>query len=150
MSTKMVIVVRKDLKNIEGQKIRTGKIIAQAGHAVLGVVESQGAFAADLNNIDWENKECTEKDNYLIIPLTPASKEWFTQGSGFTKVCVGCNSEEELDIIYNKAIEAGLPVQIITDSGRTEFGGISTKTCLAIGPEESGKIDKITGYLSLL
>jgi PTH2 family peptidyl-tRNA hydrolase len=51
--------------------------------------------------------------------------------------------------IYNKAKEAGLEVHIITDSGRTEFKE-PTKTCLAIGPDLSEKIDTITGHLKLL
>jgi len=33
---KRVIIVRKDLRNIQGQKITTGKYIAQAAHAVEG------------------------------------------------------------------------------------------------------------------
>ncbi len=37
-NTKMVIVMRKDLKNIKGEKIHTGKVITQGGHSVLGFV----------------------------------------------------------------------------------------------------------------
>jgi PTH2 family peptidyl-tRNA hydrolase len=39
---------------------------------------------------------------------------------------------------------------LIIDSGKTEFGGVPTKTCLAIGPDYSEKIDKVTGNLKLL
>lgn len=43
-----------------------------------------------------------------------------------------------------------LNVSLVTDSGRTEFGGVPTKTCLAIGPNKIEEIDKITGHLPLL
>ncbi len=39
---------------------------------------------------------------------------------------------------------------LITDAGRTEFHGEPTNTTLAIGPDYSEKIDKITGGLPLL
>ena len=57
---------------------------------------------------------------------------------------------EELDAVYDRAKEAGLTVHMVVDSGKTEFDGIPTKTCLAIGPHEASKIDKITGNLKLL
>lgn len=34
--------------------------------------------------------------------------------------------------------------------GKTEFHGVPTRTCLAIGPDDSEKIDAITGQLQLL
>ena len=52
--------------------------------------------------------------------------------------------------IYDKALEAGLEVHLITDSGRTEFHGQPTQTRLAIGPDEADKIDAVTGHLQLL
>lgn len=68
----------------------------------------------------------------------------------FAKVCVRCNSEEELMAIHDKATEMGLEVQLTTDSGRTEFHGHPTRTCLAIGPDEASMIDQVTGHLELL
>ena len=47
-------------------------------------------------------------------------------------------------------MEMGLEVHLITDSGRTEFHGQSTRTCLAIGPDDALKIDRVTGHLELL
>lgn len=52
--------------------------------------------------------------------------------------------------IHDKAIDAGLEVHLMTDSGKTEFHREPTRTCLAIGPNESEKIDEITGELQLL
>jgi PTH2 family peptidyl-tRNA hydrolase len=40
-------------------------------------------------------------------------------------------------------------VEVITDSGRTEFCGVPTRTCLALGPDLASKIDAITGTLEL-
>ena len=59
-------------------------------------------------------------------------------------------SEEELIEIHDRALEAGLEVHLITDSGKTEFHGEPTNTCLAIGPDEADKINAITGHLQLL
>lgn len=60
------------------------------------------------------------------------------------------DSEAELDEIFQKAVDANLYVGMIVDAGLTEFNGVPTKTCLAIGPEWSEDIDKITSHLKLL
>jgi peptidyl-tRNA hydrolase, PTH2 family len=68
----------------------------------------------------------------------------------FTKVCVRCNSEKELMSICDKAIEMGHQVHLITDSGRTEFHGQPTRTCLVIGIDDISMFDLVTGRLELL
>jgi PTH2 family peptidyl-tRNA hydrolase len=73
--------------------------------------------------------------------------EWIE--SGFTKVCVRVDSEEQLLEVYQRAKDAGLAAHLITDSGKTEFDGVPTKTCCAIGPDYSDRIDKVTGHLEL-
>lgn len=70
--------------------------------------------------------------------------------AGRTKIYVRVDSEAELLEIAQKAQEAGLIVHVITDAGHTEFAGVPTKTCLAIGPDEADKIDAVTGNLKLL
>ena len=80
--------------------------------------------------------------------FSPNAQAWIV--GSFAKVCVRCNSEEELMAIHDKAIELGLEVHLITDSGRTEFHGQPTRTCLAIGPDDASKIDPVTGHLELL
>ena len=52
--------------------------------------------------------------------------------------------------IRDLASQQGLEVHMITDTGKTEFHGVPTNTCLAIGPDEASKIDAITGGLKLL
>jgi PTH2 family peptidyl-tRNA hydrolase len=68
----------------------------------------------------------------------------------YTKVCVYVNSEQELLDIYNKAKEANIPCSLIQDCGLTEFGGVPTYTCVAVGPDWNDKINEITGHLPLL
>jgi PTH2 family peptidyl-tRNA hydrolase len=134
---KQVIVMRKDLKNTKGEKVRSGKIISQGCHASMKVLVDEGEI--ELNAFG---------DGYQItIPLTNEQKEWL-EGQ-FTKICLRVDSEEELMDIYNKAKALKLPCALIEDSGLTEFDGVITKTCIAIGPADSDAIDVITGHLKL-
>lgn len=119
---KQVIVIRKDLK------MRRGKEVAQGSHASMAFITRQLQLKKG-------------------VKLTDVQQEWID--SSFAKVTVRVNSEEELDSIFSKAEDAGLEVHMITDSGRTEFGGVPTKTCLAIGPDYDDLIDAITGELQL-
>jgi PTH2 family peptidyl-tRNA hydrolase len=103
-------------------KMRRGKEIAQGSHA---------AMAFLLNG------------NFKSDNLT----KWLQEGQ--TKVCLQVHSEEDLLELDRKAKEMGLTSYVITDAGRTEFGGVPTKTCIAIGPNKSKDIDKVTGHLKL-
>jgi PTH2 family peptidyl-tRNA hydrolase len=125
---KQVIVMRKDLK------CRRGKEIAQGSHASL-------AFLTRFSQIDGDTLSVKLKN-------TEEVQQWLQEG--FTKICVSVDSESELDSIYQLAIDAGLNVHMIIDSGLTEFHGVKTKTCLAIGPNKKVDIDKITSGLKLL
>ena len=134
---KQIIVIRADLRNSKGQKIRTGKLIAQACHASLAVILDLGKFTA--------NKKTQFE---LEIKDESALGIWLTER--FTKICLSVDSEAELLGIYQAALNARLPVALITDAGNTEFNGVPTRTCLAIGPAWSDEIDVITGHLKLL
>ena len=123
---KQVIVMRHDLK------MRRGKQIAQGAHAAMSFL----------------CRRLQEAGSVSLDGLTDAQRAWLT--GAFAKVCCRVDSEEELMQIHDKALEAGLEVHLITDSGRTEFHGQPTRTCLAIGPDEADKIDAITGQLQLL
>ena len=59
-------------------------------------------------------------------------------------------SEEELLGIVQKAREAGAPAYICVHAGRSEFHGVPTPTCCAVGPDFLGRIDPITGHLKLV
>ncbi len=123
---KQVIVMRHDLK------MRRGKQIAQGAHAAMSFL----------------CRRLQEAGSVSLDRLTDAQRAWLS--GAFAKVCCRVDSEEELMQIHDKAVEAGLEVHLITDSGRTEFHGQPTRTCLAIGPDEADKIDAITGHLPLL
>lgn len=102
--------------------MRKGKMVAQGAHAaVAAVVEN----LADPRVVEWLN-------------------------SHFTKICVGVDSADELSEIVGRAQAAGLIVRSIVDSGRTEFGGVPTPTCAAIGPDTAANLDPVTGSLRLL
>jgi PTH2 family peptidyl-tRNA hydrolase len=98
-----------------------GKIAAQAAHA---------AVAAALASLG-----------------TPDFAAWLRDGQ--PKVVLRAVSEEDLHAIADQATAAGLPVQVIHDAGRTQVSE-GTPTCCAIGPAAEGKIDAITGELTLL
>lgn len=137
---KQVIVVRKDLN------MRKGKIAAQVAHAsmkvLLDLMDKQEPFQWGQNDkqesVDWV---LTLRDNH---PL----KMWL-EGK-FTKICVYVESEEELLDIHKKAIDNGVLTSLIQDAGLTEFGGVPTYTCVAVGPDLPEVVDVITGKLKLL
>lgn len=127
---KQIIVMRTKFPDENGGlfSMRKGKMVAQGSHA------SMSFLAKRFKARDFD--------------LSKAEQLWL-EGS-FAKICVGVDSEEELIDIYNKAQEAKLVVHMITDSGKTEFHDVPTRTCLAIGPDFSSKIDPITAKLKLL
>jgi peptidyl-tRNA hydrolase len=144
---KQVIVMRKDLKNTEGQKVRTGKLCAQAAHSSLGVILDKMRNGQTYENYQPEiiNGEYTMT---LKVKVNSALDQWLR--GCFKKICLCANSNEELLQIYQNAKETNLPVVLITDNGLTEFNGVHTNTCIAIGPAFSKDIDKITGHLKTL
>ena len=103
--------------------MRCGKSCSQTAHASLGAY-----------------KTADKTDEAFIL--------WDT--TQFAKICLYVNSEEELLEIAGRAQEAGLNVCLIKDSGVTEFHGVYTYTCLAIGPHWNEQIDPITKDLKLL
>ena len=127
MSVKQVLVMRKDLK------IRRGKEISQGSH---------GSIAWLCNRI----RPMLENDKHKP-KFSKAELEWLT--GSFAKITLQVESEKELLEVYQEAKKANLVCELITDAGKTEFGGIPTHTCIAIGPDSSEKIDKITGHLKL-
>lgn len=130
-NTKQVIVMRKDLK------MRRGKEIAQGSHASISFLVKRLEYAEKMLNAH----------SYHGPLFSKAEHQWI-EGS-FTKVCLQVNSEQELLDIHQKALDAGLVSHLITDAGRTEFNGVPTITCCAIGPDIDDRINPITGHLTL-
>lgn len=118
--------------------MRKGKMVAQGAHASMAVLLNYGSYAATSAGV-------TE---FRLNLANPAINEWL--GGAFTKVCVSVDSEQELLDIVAKAKEAGVLNALITDSGLTEFNGVPTNTCAAIGPDYPEKLAPLTGHLKLL
>ena len=127
-SIKQVILIRKDLK------MRRGKEIAQGSHAAMEFLVSR-------------LRHQPVPGGALLVELSASERAWISAGMG--KVCLQVNSEDELLSHHRKALELGLASHLIRDSGRTEFGGVTTLTACAIGPDDALKIDEVTGDLKL-
>lgn len=112
--------------------MRKGKMIAQGAHASMKVLLDAG----------------TRTDDALTIPLGGATAAWL--GGRFTKVCVSVDSAAALEEVVARARAAGVPCALIVDAGATEFHGVPTPTCCAVGPAWSDEVDAITGALPLL
>ncbi len=128
-TAKQVIVMRKDLN------MRKGKMIAQGAHASLKVL------------LDAGTRDGERGERFTLEPW-PALAAWL--GGRFTKVCVSVDSETALEAIVERARAAGVPFALIVDAGHTEFRGVPTKTCCAVGPAWADEVDAITGDLPLL
>jgi peptidyl-tRNA hydrolase, PTH2 family len=92
----------------------------------LGKAIAQGAHAAIMFLVERLRER----------PCTFSESEWIWMTQAMTKICVRVDNEEELIGVIAKA--------------RTEFRGVPTLTCCAIGPNESEEIDAVTGHLKLL
>ena len=126
---KQVIVVRTDLQ------LRKGQLCAQAAHASLKVI-------LDRLDHDEMNKNFELREHEDWCDHYGAVYPWLT--GTFTKIVLGCGSEEELLELARQAEKAGLPFAIV------EEAGFNTPTALAIGPAASEDINPITGKLRLL
>ncbi len=136
---KQVIVMRKDLG------MRKGKMIAQGAHASMKVF-----FDRIVGTEKGRQHEDEFPDHYWNYEMAISAEmaQWI---SGlFTKICVYVESEDDLSAVYSAARAGGIPCALIEDAGLTEFKGVPTKTCCAIGPANPDAIDAITGKLPLL
>lgn len=116
---KQVTLVRTDLRNTVGEKVRTGKMFAQVQHASI--------------------KAFRNTPQELI-------QRWAMNDS-YKKIALRVSSEQEL-LHYSEVLKPlFLGVGLIHDKGLTEFKE-PTYTCLSvIGLEK--ELDKVTGKLSL-
>lgn len=132
MRTKQVIVIRKDLK------MRRGKEIAQGSHASMAFLTRR---------IEYKRTFLDRVKRFFFKDIKPVEALWMA--NSFAKVTLQISGEKELLDIYDAASRAGLETHLITDSGKTEFHGRPTHTCLAIGPDDADRIDEITSELAL-
>jgi PTH2 family peptidyl-tRNA hydrolase len=137
-NTKQVIIWRNDLK------VRTGKKMAMASHASMAFLtkDSSGVIPnQDTVSGSWFEKSIEDK-------YADDINHWLE--NSFRKIVCYVNSEEELLEVHQKALDAGLISHLIEDNGATEFNGVKTKTCIAIGPHWDEKFNGITDHLPLL
>ncbi|MGI5244188.1 peptidyl-tRNA hydrolase Pth2 [Dactylosporangium sp. CA-139066] len=78
---------------------------------------------------------------------SPAFADWWAAGQ--PKVVLKVPDEDTLGLVVAAAEEAGLPVQVVHDAGRTQVAA-GTATCCAIGPARGDALHPVTGSLSLL
>jgi PTH2 family peptidyl-tRNA hydrolase len=81
------------------------------------------------------------------VTLNDAERTWVS--ARFKKVCVQVDSEVELRRVYEEGRRQGVLSELIIDRGLTEFGGVPTATCCAIGPAAAEIVDRVTGHLKL-
>ena len=135
---KQVIVMRKDLN------MRKGKMVAQGAHASMKAILHMMERTTSMGFGDKG-----EIVHYTLSDRAASPVMQWLDGS-FAKICVYVESEAQLDEIVVKARDKGLVCSVIVDSGFTEFNGVPTKTCCAIGPWYRDELDEITGHLTLL
>jgi peptidyl-tRNA hydrolase, PTH2 family len=98
-----------------------GKIAAQVAHAAVA------ATLAGLGTADFA--------------------AWLAEGQ--PKVVLRVRTAGQLEDVVRQARAGGLPVEVISDAGRTQVTP-GTLTCCALGPAESQRIDAVTAGLALL
>lgn len=136
--SKQVIVVRRDLD------MPAGKLAAQVAHAAMAFMTRVLRFTPDEEDIGYrEGMTKAYRDIFIDEEAAP----WI-DGS-FTKAVLMVHSEAELLEIYENAKKAGLRSVLITDEGRTVFGGTPTHTCVAVGPNFVERINAVTRHLKL-
>ena len=135
MSTKQVIVVRRDLN------MPPGKLAAQVAHASMAFMGRQIQEWFD------QYEGYTYHPGKFGVELTAPQCKWFD--SSYAKVVLGVDDEAELKAIADYAERGGLATHRIIDDGRTVFNGVPTFTCVGIGPDYNEVIDVVTGKLRL-
>ena len=128
IAQKQVILVRRDLR------------MKRAAVAAL-VAKASAEFFVD-------NDESARGDK-LTVNLTPQESEWLSSGS--TRIVLGVPSEGALRSLAFRAEVAGLQCYPVFGKSNEDVDpeNFAETLCVAIGPDESDKIDEITGGLKL-
>jgi PTH2 family peptidyl-tRNA hydrolase len=102
-----------------------GKVAAQVSHAVMGAYKASAR---------------AESRREVL-------SQW--EASGEATIVLAVSDHAELERLLGEARARGLNAHCVADAGRTEVAP-GSHTVGAIGPDEVGKIDAVTGHLSLL
>ena len=101
-------------------KLPKGKLAAQVGHAAVDAM--------------------TKTSQHIV-------KDWLA--SGGKKIVLKIKDLKELKKYEKDAKKLKLTTAVIQDAGLTAVEP-GTITCIAIGPDDDDKIDKVTGHLKML
>ncbi len=97
-----------------------------------------------------QGKLASQVSHASVEAVLKSNKEKVNEWRKFSKkVVLKVEDEKELIRFKNLAEKAKLVTALIKDAGRTEVKP-GTITCLAIGPDDDEKIDKITAKLKIL
>ena len=113
-----------------------GKLLSQVAHAAV----------ANVLNMQY-TKHSKDGVVYLTLTYPENSSEQHWMEESFTKIVLGVDTQEEMLAIYEKAKEKGMNVSLIEDEGRTVFNGVTTITCVGIGPHSRDSFVGITDHL---
>lgn len=118
-NTKMVLVVRTDLK------MEKGKIASQCAHAAVICYQQALDSSAEQQQL---------------------ARQWFIQGQ--PKIVLKIDSELKLQELHKSALENNLNSAVVQDAGHTQVQH-GTMTVLGIGPNCKTQVDKIVSHLKL-
>lgn len=121
--------------------MRKGKIAAQVAHASMKVF-------FDNMSIFPGKEHLSQKPYARLYNLDEDMISWMKYI--FTKIVLGCEDEQEIHDLANKAKALKIPHAVITDAGKTEFDGVHTITCIALGPCKAEIVEKLTEKYSLM
>ena len=76
-----------------------------------------------------------------------ARVNWLEEG--MPKVVLQVPEAADLQRLYDRALQSGLPACLVEDAGRTVVPA-GTITCLGLGPAQDADVDQLTGELKLL
>jgi len=119
---RMALVVRTDLG------MQKGKIAAQCGHAAVTCY-----------------KLMSDTDSNARNPSM--LRRWYMGGQA--KIALKCASEEDLDLLFARALSLNINAYVVHDAGRTQIPSGSA-TVLGLGPAPKSVLDQVTGELRLL
>ncbi|ODV94317.1 hypothetical protein PACTADRAFT_44510 [Pachysolen tannophilus NRRL Y-2460] len=117
---RIALIVRTDLQ------MGKGKAAAQCCHAAIALYRLMltGEFSKNLQLLErWEN-------------------------SGQAKITLKCDNQEDMDLLYARAISLNINSYIVHDAGRTQIAAGSA-TVLGLGPAPKAVLDQVTKDLKL-
>lgn len=118
---RMLLLVNRSLK------MGKGKAAAQCAHAALALYRLMSSAHLEAHNPE------------LL-------RRW--ERNGQAKITLSVSDNEEMDLLFARAMEAGINAHVVHDAGRTQIAAGSA-TVLGLGPAPKAALDALTGALTL-